>query len=469
MEILKRLDLDNDGYVTEEELTGVLKSVERDGERLADILVEHVLEKVSKNKDSWCFIMDVQDILGRERSLELMAPMPGVRKRCYAMASFSVSEAFAKCSGGQGQGMDGRCFVKMLKDCLLIDERFSSRDADILFAKVKAKGERRIDLVQFEAALKLIADKRVTTERSVRRSVAEQVVGATKSRGLAALVYLTERPATSRELGKPTKPEPDVEKPAQSPRPPASPQESRSQSKRLTPMAKAAKATGEDEQEPGLKPQAPADPPTSRSPKALQVPTSPQRPTTPAPAKRRPGGLLIAGNDAVNSGGDSPEQPNLGSRGGNASGCPARLNVNPTGASPERAGGDGSALRSLERSPEQTGKTDPQRPTARCNSRDPSAPLGSVEKAFKAFCGRSLDMDGTTFAKLVKECDLLCRKLTAANVDLIFAKVKDKGERRIEFEHFEAALQLLADGKGESLEVVRQRIEKSAGPLNKGK
>jgi len=43
-------------------------------------------------------------------------------------------------------------------------------------------------------------------------------------------------------------------------------------------------------------------------------------------------------------------------------------------------------------------------------------------------------MEGKTFAKVAKDCGLLDKKLTATDIDLIFAKVKPKAERRITFE-----------------------------------
>jgi len=45
-------------------------------------------------------------------------------------------------------------------------------------------------------------------------------------------------------------------------------------------------------------------------------------------------------------------------------------------------------------------------------------------------------MDGKEFAKLAKDCKLLDKKLTATDVDLCFAKIKTKAERKITFEQF---------------------------------
>jgi hypothetical protein len=42
-------------------------------------------------------------------------------------------------------------------------------------------------------------------------------------------------------------------------------------------------------------------------------------------------------------------------------------------------------------------------------------------------------MEGKSFAKLAKDCKLLDKKLTATDIDLIFAKVKDKSERRVTY------------------------------------
>jgi len=42
-------------------------------------------------------------------------------------------------------------------------------------------------------------------------------------------------------------------------------------------------------------------------------------------------------------------------------------------------------------------------------------------------------MDGKTFAKLAKDCKILDKKLTATDIDLVFAKVKTKELRKIDF------------------------------------
>jgi len=42
-------------------------------------------------------------------------------------------------------------------------------------------------------------------------------------------------------------------------------------------------------------------------------------------------------------------------------------------------------------------------------------------------------MEGKSFAKFAKDCHLLDKKFTATDVDLVFAKSKQKTERRITF------------------------------------
>jgi len=75
---------------------------------------------------------------------------------------------------GTAQDLDGKGFAKLCKDCGLLDKMFTPADADILFAKVVTKGQRRINFQQFEDALVLAADKKGMEigelENVVRRS-----------------------------------------------------------------------------------------------------------------------------------------------------------------------------------------------------------------------------------------------------------------------------------------------------------
>eukprot|EP00928_Gymnodinium_smaydae_P003626 TRINITY_DN1128_c0_g2_i1.p1 TRINITY_DN1128_c0_g2~~TRINITY_DN1128_c0_g2_i1.p1 ORF type:complete len:511 (-),score=137.29 TRINITY_DN1128_c0_g2_i1:255-1745(-) len=91
-----------------------------------------------------------------------------------------------------------------------------------------------------------------------------------------------------------------------------------------------------------------------------------------------------------------------------------------------------------------------------------------MEASFKAFCAGHNDMDGKSFAKLCKDCHLLDKKFTTTDVDLIFSKSVKKGQRRIDFSQFSAALEMVAERKGVALEDVHSNIGGSAGPVHAG-
>jgi len=92
----------------------------------------------------------------------------------------------------------------------------------------------------------------------------------------------------------------------------------------------------------------------------------------------------------------------------------------------------------------------------------------NIESIFRAFAGGSHELDGRQFAKLAKDCKLLDKKLTATDVDLTFAKVKDKAARKIVFSQFENALDHFASKKGISKGDVIKQIESSGGPTFQG-
>eukprot|EP00933_Yihiella_yeosuensis_P061587 TRINITY_DN64409_c0_g1_i1.p1 TRINITY_DN64409_c0_g1~~TRINITY_DN64409_c0_g1_i1.p1 ORF type:complete len:509 (-),score=102.88 TRINITY_DN64409_c0_g1_i1:354-1880(-) len=64
--------------------------------------------------------------------------------------------------------MDGRTFVKCLKDsALLDDQRLKAVDADIIFAKYKPRGSRKIDFYSFKQALTAVARKLGRSQQQV--------------------------------------------------------------------------------------------------------------------------------------------------------------------------------------------------------------------------------------------------------------------------------------------------------------
>ena len=72
---------------------------------------------------------------------------------------------------------------------------------------------------------------------------------------------------------------------------------------------------------------------------------------------------------------------------------------------------------------------------------------GSLKEVFNHFTGGAAEMDGKTFAKLSKDCKILDKQLTATDIDLIFAKVKDKAARKINYAQFENAVKMCAEKK----------------------
>jgi len=104
----------------------------------------------------------------------------------------ALKESFeAFCNGLDGEGdnlLDSREFNQMMADCnLFVKEKFTTADADIIFTKVKAKGERRIDFEQFKDACVGIAKKRGCRVSDVQAMIAE--VHGPKGRGTTEAKY----------------------------------------------------------------------------------------------------------------------------------------------------------------------------------------------------------------------------------------------------------------------------------------
>ncbi|KAL4432502.1 hypothetical protein ABPG74_013356 [Tetrahymena malaccensis] len=93
----------------------------------------------------------------------------------------------------------------------------------------------------------------------------------------------------------------------------------------------------------------------------------------------------------------------------------------------------------------------------------------SLEGVFKKFTANKADMDGKTFAKFAKDCGLLDKKLTATDIDLIFAKVKTSSAvRTITFAQFEKGLDQMATKKGVSLDQLKEKVTSAGGPTFTG-
>lgn len=61
-------------------------------------------------------------------------------------------------------------------------------------------------------------------------------------------------------------------------------------------------------------------------------------------------------------------------------------------------------------------------------------PASTLEEVYAGFTFNQPDMDGKTFVKLFKDCKILDKKLTTTDLDILFSKIKAKGQRKIDFE-----------------------------------
>jgi len=89
---------------------------------------------------------------------------------------------------------------------------------------------------------------------------------------------------------------------------------------------------------------------------------------------------------------------------------------------------------------------------------------GPAETAFSGY-GSGGAVTGTEFKKICQDCGLFDRKYTKQDVDIIFAKVVVRGERKIRFEQFQNALRLVASKKGCSNREVQDKVAASSGPV----
>ena len=77
-------------------------------------------------------------------------------------------------------------------------------------------------------------------------------------------------------------------------------------------------------------------------------------------------------------------------------------------------------------------------------------------------------MDGKTFAKVAKDSKILSKVLTATDIDLAFAKIKDKAARKINFAQFEIGIEICASKRGETFEELVAKMISQGGPVYQG-
>eukprot|EP00440_Ansanella_granifera_P040677 gb/GFBE01044114.1/.p1 GENE.gb/GFBE01044114.1/~~gb/GFBE01044114.1/.p1 ORF type:complete len:363 (+),score=71.57 gb/GFBE01044114.1/:1-1089(+) len=307
-------------------------------------------------------------------------------------ANPDLQYAFASYCAAGATEMDGRSFTKLCKDCSLIDKAFSATDADLVFAKAVAKGQRKIGFAEFELALIFVADRRGCHQKEVFDIVAD--AGGPSLKGTKAEpVRFHDDKGTYTGTHSRGGPE-------------------------LVPK--------------GL----------GHVPQGVPWPAK-----EPAAGPRR-----------------SSSRSSLTEGGRAALGNLPNLLVPPTDM----------RKRSTSRTPSELSV--PSAPRSRSSSRQPSpcsdGPAlfgrrdvagGLLEFVFDSYCGMRSDMDGKSFAKLIKDSGLLDRTFTTTDADLAFAKAGSKGQRRIDLQQFRSALLHIAEKKGVEAGTVFQAVSRQSG------
>ena len=333
----------------------------------------------------------------------------------------------------EAAAMDGKALMKLARDARLLSARLSPTDVDLIFAKVKAKGARRVDFDQFVSALSLFAQKKGASLERVVGQILD--AGGPKTRATKAdSVRLHDDRSTYTGVykrGGPTNVD-DVFSLATL------------VDRSCRPGGATPGSAG------GRRPRASIGSAGARSP-AVTVGGTPAAAPASASASRRASsgaGALTppaAGGSRVASsaGGDAVAQTLE-----DVFASFARFGIGSAGgATPPAAAGAGSASKSRKPAFDTLTRT----PTNA--ARGPATPDGAVL------------MDGFRFAKLCREAGLVDGKaLTATAVDLIFTKVKPRGAKKIGFDEFAHALGLLAQAKGAPAADVAAAVERCGGP-----
>lgn len=90
-----------------------------------------------------------------------------------------------------------------------------------------------------------------------------------------------------------------------------------------------------------------------------------------------------------------------------------------------------------------------------------------MEQAFLAYTKNAPDMDSRTFVKILKDSNLLNKKLTAVDADITFAKVKTKGAKKITYDQFVEAISYLVEKHNLKYDSFVKQLcsEASGGPI----
>jgi len=509
--LFQKYDANGDGVLSMEELSGILQKL---GSKPQDIKV--AFGQMDANHD------------GSVQYDELVDWLTGAKKQSGAAQANNVSDVFMSFSGGKTD-MDGKTLAKLCKDCSLLCKRFTATDVDLVFAKVVTKGQRRIDVQQFQKAIQLIAEKKGSSVDSItaqilaaggptlKGTVADSVrfhddkntYTGTHVNGGPEHVAVGAGTAADQSWKRPdnapvqtTPRDHHTMRPAQVVDSSTSAQAAPTKSSAKKPsgtMTEAFKAhcSGEMDgktfakfcKDAGLvdKKLTPTDVDLifakvvqkgqrridyHEFEKAFELIaekkgvdhrvvadqvmdcSGPVLHGTQADAVRfhddkntYTGTHVNGGPESVPVGGGtvadtSWKRPDAQQQSPQPPAAPK-----PSSQAPHRPGS--------RKDPE------PTRPAKGANGN-----CSNVKETFLEYCDG--EMDGKTFAKLCRDTSLLDKKFTATDVDLIFAKAVSKGQRRIDYNKFEVALQLIADKKGMTIDDIHDSVLSVRGPVLAG-
>ncbi|KAK9820323.1 hypothetical protein WJX72_008971 [[Myrmecia] bisecta] len=346
-----------------------------------------------------------------------------LKKMFCSFASFGVRQHLEE--------MDGARFSKLVRECGLLDKALTTIDADIIFAKVKVKGQRKINFEQFLKALGIAADKKGAALEDVVKAIL--LAGGPAASGTKAdYVKFHDDKSTYTGVyarGGPTNVEPSNDLSALLDRSDAD--------VRGVPLRKTLSIS---------------DPPLS------------------ARGPMSPAGSACSSPHYAHS-------PHYGSSTvfSNPGNLTARTHTPPSGSMTARAHTPGGSMTARAYSPSSGSMTARgSRPSSPWAENAGSADLPAIFRAYCTFGAGAtstlspkpakLEMDGARFAKLCRESGLLGGKLNSIAIDIIFSKAKAKGARKISYKEFEAALALVAEEKGCSQEEVQQSVLSAGGP-----
>jgi len=98
-----------------------------------------------------------------------------------------------------------------------------------------------------------------------------------------------------------------------------------------------------------------------------------------------------------------------------------------------------------------------------------AAPASGLEEVFLNYTKGSKEMDGKMFSKLATGSNLITKKVSRTEIDIIFSKIKgDPKVRKIGLDKLEAGLEMIAEKQGCSSEDVMNKVLASGGPTYQG-